>query len=59
MFFVICVRSKLITSIFFLINFYFVFYNIIIKTQNTINSLLPIQIYKKNDKKNTTHSNDS
>ena len=59
MFFVICVCSKLITSIFFLINFYFVFYNIIIKTQNTINPLLPIQIYKKNDKKNTTHSNDS
>ena len=34
---------------FFLINFCFVFYNIITETQNMLNSLLPI--YKKKSKK--------
>ena len=34
-------------AFFALINFYFIFYNIIIRKQNAINSLLPIYAYKK------------
>ena len=34
-------------AFFALINFYFIFYNIIIQKQNAINSLLPIYAYKK------------
>ena len=38
-------------AFFALVNFYFIFYNIIIQKQNAINSLLPIYAYNKIKKK--------